>query len=187
MKYTTQTYLLLLLLIAGSFTLSSCSKDEDPKPELIAENTVTATMTLPDGSTVDYAGTVMGGAWWIWDSQDNVNILSIASQDKGSSKSILAFGISYADGPDTYSLSPNEFMANPATLVWSNMEYDNWMGFVTGDANGDGIDDGSGSFTITVLNEKHTEGTFSMVMGNDMGEKITVEGKFSCSVTKTEE
>jgi len=37
-------------------------------------------------------------------------------------------------------------MANPAKLIWDDMEFDNWIGFVTGDVNGDGQSDGSGLY-----------------------------------------
>lgn len=171
---------LLLIFASGMLLLSACSKDEK-KEQPANSSAVTAKITFEDGKVVDFNGSVLAAAWAM---EDGDNILTIMATDKNFKNAMLTFGISYADGPGTYSLEPNELMANPATLLWTGMEYDNWPGFVTGDANGDGKDDGTGTFTITTLNEKRTKGTFSMVMGNDIGEKLTVEGKFDCKVMR---
>lgn len=171
----------LLLLSFGLFLFTSCSKKaKKEKPN--TNSTVTATFTFENGNKVDYAGSVMTAVWSL---EDGDNILSIIAVDKNYKNAILTFGISYADGPGSYSLDPTELMANPAKLLWDEMEYDNWMGFVTGDADGDGKNDGTGTFKINTLNEKQTQGTFSMVMGNDLGEKLTVEGKFNCKVMRS--
>src|SRR5690554_3316175 len=169
--------LFFLLLIGVVFI--ACSKKED-KPEY-DQYQVTATIRFSDGRTVDYKGALLSA---VWVKEDNVNILSLTSKDKDFNNAILTFGIPQADGPGTYSLASHELMSSSARLVWDGMEWENWMGFDTGDADGDGTDDGGGTFTIKTLNEQHTEGTFSVEMGNDRGEKITVEGKFDCKVMR---
>lgn len=171
-------YLAIGLLSGVLFT--ACGKDEkeEPEPE---PNHVIATMTFSDGRTIDYKGAVMTAVWL---KEDGVNILSLTSTDKNFKNAVLTFGIPHADGPGTYSLASHELMTDPAKLIWEGMEWDNWMGYVTGDADGDGIDDGSGSMTIKTLNEQRTEGTFSMVMANDLGDQLTVEGEFNCKVTR---
>lgn len=174
MKQTT-----LLIVSLGFILFTSCSKEEEIAPEI--QSGVTAKLTFEDGSTIDYKGTVIAA---IWSQEDDYNILSIVALDKEYKDAVLSFGISYADGAGDYSLAPTDIMATPSTLVWPNMEFDNWPGFVTGDADGDGVSDGNGTFKITTLTETETKGTFSMVMGNDMGEKVTVKGQFNCPVRR---
>ena len=171
----------LLVLSLGLMLFVSCSKDKDDEPEPEVKNGVTATITYEDGSTAKYAGAVKVA---VWSQDDDGNILSIIAVDENYKDAILTFGISHADGKGSYSLAPNELMANPATLLWPGMEFDNWPGFVTGDANGDQVSDGTGTFEITTLTDKETKGTFSMVMGNDLGESITVKGEFNCPVMR---
>lgn len=171
----------LLVLSFGLILFTSCSKDKDDESEPEVMNGVTATITYEDGTTAKYAGAVKTA---VWSRDDDGNILSIIAVDKNYKNATLTFGISYADETGSYSLDPNELMANPAELLWPDMEFDNWPGFVTGDANGDGVSDGTGTFEITTLTEKETKGTFSMVMGNDLGESVTVEGKFNCPVMR---
>lgn len=155
---------------------SACSK-KDKKPTANNSNDIIATITLEDGSKVEYVGYVAGVA--IWSREEGTNMLSVIATDKAYKNATLAFGISYADTPGSYSLDTTELMANPAKLFWDGMEYHNGKSYVTGDADGDGDSDGTGTFKITTLSEKQTNGTFSMVMGNNPGEILTVEGKFN--------
>lgn len=171
----------LLFISFALFLFTSCSKDKEEEPQPDSKKGVTATFTFEDGSTAQYSGAVKVA---VWAQEDDYNILSIMAVDENYKNAVLTFGISYADGKGSYSLDPNELMATPAKLLWPGMAFDNWMGFVTGDANGDGISDGTGTFEITTLNDTETQGTFSMVLGNDLGEKITVEGAFNCPVMR---
>ncbi|MEC3881305.1 hypothetical protein [Parapedobacter sp. 10938] len=172
-----------LVLSLGLVLFISCSKDknDEPEPEFENKKGVTATITYEDGNTAKYAGAVKVA---VWSKDDDGNILSIIAVDENYKDAVLTFGISHADGKGSYSLDPNELMANPAKLLWPDMAYDNWPGFVTGDANGDQVSDGTGTFEITTLTDKETKGTFSMVMGNDLGESITVKGEFNCPVMR---
>lgn len=177
---------ILFVLSLGLLLFVSCSKDKDdePEPEIENKKGVTATLNFDDGSTVDYVGAVKVA---VWSKDDDGNILSIIAVDENFKDAVLTFGITHADGTGSYSLDPTELMANPSKLLWPDMEFDNWPGFVTGDANGDHISDGTGTLEITTLTEKETKGTFSMVMGNDLGQSVTVKGKFNCPVMRVVE
>ena len=170
----------LLLITIGFYIFTSCSEKKEELP--IINDGVTATLTFEDGSTVDYVGAVVMNA--IWSQENGINQLAIIATDRNYKNAVFSFGISHANGAGSYSLDPNERMANPAKLMWDDMEFDNWIGFVTGDANGDGQSDGSGWFIIDTLSENETKGTFSMVMGNDLGEKLTVKGAFNLPVRR---
>lgn len=176
----------LLFVSLGLFLFTSCSKssNQEPDPEVVkpvVEKGVTATLNFDNGTKVDYVGAVITA---VWTKDDDVNILSIIAVDEAYKGAVLTIAVVNADEPGTYAFDAKTLISSSAKLIWGGMDFDNWMGFGTGDINGDGISDGSGTLKITTLNNKETNGTFSMVMGNDLGKKVTVKGKFNCPVMR---
>src|SRR5690625_404695 len=179
--------ILLLLPLIGLLSLGSCV-DGDSLPDDHRDRSpdfkrydVVADINLPNGNFITFRGKfVEGKANWI--AKPHNIFFNFRAVDNAFHNAILSFQLEGIDKPGRYTLSSNDSVHKPVVFAWDGMNYNHWKGYTTGDVDDDGRADDEGFITIETLDDHKTKGRFSMKLGNDLCEKITIDGQFSGKV-----